>query len=124
MALVVLCCVAGVLLVPERGQRFAVPGAYNVLVTRQQPGVRVISFEVLPGAPDWAYILDRSLRAQGWLPPDYSGANGQFNRYSYVMSLKVVTVWEEAEIDGDVQKARITLRRWLRIAWLTSPIYF
>ena len=119
-ALLILVCVAGVLLVPDRGQRFVVPGAYDVRVARPTVGVRVVTFRVPAGTPDWADTLDRSLRAQGWLPPDYSGAVGQFTIYTHIMSFFSISVWEEAQIGGDAQQARITLRRWLRVAWPKS----
>lgn len=116
-AFVLLCCAGGALLAPERGQRFVVPGAYDVQVSYARAGERTVSFRVAPSTPDWAYALDRSLRAQGWLPPDFSGAAAQFTIYTHVMSFGAVSVWEEAQIDGTAQQAHIRLRRWLRLSW-------
>lgn len=118
---VLLCAGAMWFAAPERV--LAVPGAFDVRVVHTAPGTRVITFEIADTGGDWAYQLDRSLRARGWLPPDYSGAPAQFTIYSHVMSFGVGTLWEEADIQGNAHAARITVRRWLRLPWLTrGPI--
>jgi hypothetical protein len=43
-------------------------------------------FTATESGADWAAQLDRRLRGQGWLPPDFSDAAAQFTIYSYVNS--------------------------------------
>lgn len=98
--------------------RFVVPGASDVHIRSLAPGTHEITFRVGQANKEWTSLLDRQLRGQGWLPPDYSGARAQFTIYSYVNHYWFGSIWEQADLQGDPQHARIVVRRWLRLGWL------
>ena len=121
---VVVACGAGVwpALAPSAA-RFVVPGASDVQVRSLARGTREISYRFDHPNLDWAALLDRQLRAQGWLPPDYSGAKVQFTIYSYVNYIWIGSIWEQADVQGEAQRGHIVVQRWLRLRWLfTEPI--
>ena len=115
----VLACgiVSGLAIAPDPG-RFVVPGASNVHVQRVGWGTRIVSYDFTPTGTAWDTLLDRRLRSARWLPPDFSGAPGQFTIYTYVNMPWIGTTWEEAKLEGDAQHASIILRRWIRLRWL------
>ena len=97
--------------------RFVVPGATHVQVQQRTPGIRVVSFDFVDPRASWDTLLDQRLRAARWLPPDFSGAPGQFTIYGYVNSYWFGSIWEEANLQGNAQHATVILRRWLRLRW-------
>jgi hypothetical protein len=114
----VMCGAGGWLALRTDTARFVVPGASEVHVQSIRPGTHLITFNATEPSADWADQLDRRLRDQGWLPPDFSGATAQFTIYSYVNLYWFGSIWEEADLHGDAQHARIIVRRWLRLRWL------
>ncbi len=123
IALVALICMAscgtaGWLALRPNTARFVVRGASEIRVQNILLGTRQITFTTSEPSADWAEQLDRRLRDQGWLPPDFSGAAAQFTIYSYVNSYWFGSIWEQADLQGDAHHARIIVRRWLRLPWL------
>lgn len=116
----VVACGAGgwLALVPQAGE-LAPPGASDLQVRSLSIGTRLVTFHAPPGA-DWASQLDRQLRDQGWLPPDYSGASAQFTTYSYVNYSWFGAIWEQADLQGNADNGRIVVRRWLRLRWFVA----
>lgn len=101
------------------------PGAENLRIQRLGSGVRVVTYHVPSSDTEWLSVLDQRLRAQGWMPPDYSGASQQFTIYTYVNSLQFGSMWQEINLEGTAHYAHIVMRRWLRLPWLSAqPIYF
>ena len=115
----VIACGGGWLALASGAGAFVAPGASDVQVHSLSLCTRLVTFRAAPGT-DWASQLDRRLRDQGWLPPDYSGASAQFTTYSYVNYYWFGTIWEQADLEGDAEHARIVVRRWLRLRWFVA----
>jgi hypothetical protein len=96
---------------------FLAPGATNIQVRDIGWGQRTISYAASGERYAWYFSIASRLMADGWVPPDKWGPSSQFNTYTHVSPLWIGYLWEQAELRGEPQYARITVRRWVTVPW-------
>ena len=101
---------------------FLVPVATDVHVAELGWGQRLITYQVPDPAYGWYSKITRDLKARGWTPPtrDYyrwGSTEGFVNLYTRRTYLWVVSIQEQAELQGTPRFARIILRRSIAIHW-------
>lgn len=118
LAMLLIVCGAGawVAVRPPVGRLIA-PGAQNVRVRELGLGQRLLTYEATGGRYDWYYAVAARLEESGWSQPNKWGPAEQYNIYTQVTPLWIGFLWEQVELRGGPNQARITLRRWVSISW-------
>ena len=89
------------------------PGARDIHVQRMGFGQWLLTYEAAGGRYEWYYAVATRLADSGWSQPSKWGPPAQLNTYTQVTPLWVGFLWEQVELHGDSNRARIILRRWL-----------
>jgi hypothetical protein len=92
---------------------FILPGAQNVHIQELGIGQRSISYDISGERYSWYFTIATRLERQGWLQPDKWGPATQINTYTNIESFWLGFMWEQVELHGEPNHARITLRRWI-----------
>jgi hypothetical protein len=107
--------------------QYVVPGAADVQVSEAGAGERVISYAAPGERYAWYFVVASGLEVSGWIPPDKWGPADQINTYRRVRPLwggYAGYVWEQVDLDGGPNVARIRVRRWVTFPWRQYLDYF
>jgi hypothetical protein len=104
-------------------ERFIPLGARDIRVQEVGLGQRLLTYEATGGRYEWYFAVAAHLEDSGWIPPDKWGPLDQSNTYTHVSPLWIGYLWEQAELYGEPNHARIILRRWITIPWKTYANY-
>lgn len=123
-----MSCAAGLWLVARPPVApYVVPGATGLRVRDVAPGERLISYDAPGQRYDWYFAVSGGLERARWIPPDKWGAASQINTYTRVSPILggyAGHVWEQVELHGEPNHARITVRRWVTFPWRQYLDYF
>jgi hypothetical protein len=97
--------------------RFIAPGAQQVHTRDIGLGRRLITYQAAGERYEWYFTIARQLEASGWIPPDKWGPASQINTYTHVTPLWLGFLWEQVELHGEPNQARISIHRWITIPW-------
>jgi hypothetical protein len=117
LASVVVCAAAVWFAARPPITRFVVPGAQDVRIHEIGLGQRLITYQAAGGRYAWYFTIASQLEASGWIPPDKWGPPSQINTYTHVSPLWIGFLWEQVELHGEPNQARITIHRWITVPW-------
>jgi hypothetical protein len=98
---------------------FLAPGATEIQVREIGWGRREITYTALGERYAWYFAVASRLESSRWLPPDRWGPREQINTYTQVKPFWVGYVWEQVDLHGEPNHARITVRRWFYLPGAT-----
>jgi hypothetical protein len=93
--------------------RLVPPGARNIRVQELGMGQWLLTYEATGHRYDWYYIVATRLADNGWNQPSKWGPPALLNTYTLVTPLWIGMLWEQVELRGEPNRARITVRRWI-----------
>jgi hypothetical protein len=91
------------------------PGASDIQIREVGLGQRTITYQATGGRYEWYFAVAGQLESSDWIPPDKWGPASQINTYTRVRPLWIGFLWEQVELHGEPNHARITMRRWVTI---------
>jgi hypothetical protein len=94
------------------------PGAVNIQVRRSGIGEQVITYQAPGSAYSWRLHVAGELAAQGWVLPEGWRADMPTFNYSHISAFWLGAILEQADLDGEPNFARITVRRWVKLSCL------
>jgi hypothetical protein len=115
--LLVVCGASSWLAIRPSVGHLIAPGAENVSVRELGLGQRLLTYEATGSRYEWYYVVAARLEQSGWSQPNKWGPAEQYYIYTQVTPLWIGFLWEQVELRGGPNQARITLRRWVSISW-------
>ena len=127
LALALTCAGGAWLALRPPVARYVVPGARGVRVRDAGAGERYITYDAPGDRYAWYFAVASDLERSGWIPPDKWGPKEQINTYRRVRPIwggYGGYLWEQVELRGEPNQARIALRRWFTFPWRRYLDYF
>jgi hypothetical protein len=105
---------------PPFAHMFA-PGATQIEMLQPRMSARIIIYHAAGPAYAWRATVARDLTAHGWARPLWWRPNmSDTNTYLHVSSFWFGSLWDSAELNGEPDVARISVRRWFELPWRWS----
>jgi hypothetical protein len=92
------------------------PGAMEIQVIQINAGKQLITY-CAPGAPyAWRVAVVRNLEQRKWTNPLWWRPDQPLSLVR-ISRVGIALFWIQADLDGEPNVARITVRRWVEIPW-------
>jgi hypothetical protein len=89
------------------------PNARDIRLQGMGMGQWLLTYEVASTRDEWYYTIATRLADSGWSQPSKWGPPALLNTYTLVTPLWIGALWEQVELRGEPNRARIILRRWI-----------
>jgi hypothetical protein len=86
-------------------------------------GQRLLTYDAGGSGYEWYYAVATRLEDGGWTQPNKWGPAEQYNIYTQATPIWIGFLWEQVELRGEPNQARITLRRWVSLSWKLNYNY-
>jgi hypothetical protein len=102
---------------------FLVPGATSIQVIDMGAGAQFITYHAPGRAYAWRAAVERSLVQRGWVNPPWWRPGLPDLSYAYRSDFGLGALWSQAELRGEPNVARITVRRWIELPWWLDRLW-
>ncbi len=93
------------------------PGALDINVHHIAIGEQLITYRA-PGPPyAWRVAVATDLQRAGWVNPPWWRPDMPVLSYAKLSSWWFGTLWVQADLRGEPNGARISVRRWIEVRW-------
>lgn len=89
------------------------PDARDIRLQAMGRGQWLLTYEAAGTRGEWYYTVATRLADSGWSQPSKWGPPPLLNTYTLVTPLWVGSLWQQVELRGESNRARIILRRWV-----------
>jgi hypothetical protein len=76
-------------------------------------GQWLLTYEAAGARGEWYYTIATRLADSGWSQPSKWGPPPLLNTYTLVTPLWIGSLWQQVELRGEANRARIIFRRWI-----------
>ena len=101
---------------PSTGE-FLVPGVTDIQVINVGVGAQLIIYHAPGPAYAWRAAVEHNLVQRGWVNPSWWHPGLPDLIYIYRSEFGFGTIWYQADLRGDPNDARISIRRWIELPW-------
>jgi hypothetical protein len=96
---------------------FLVPGATDIQVLDMGMGAQLVTYHASGSAYTWRAAVERTLVQHGWVYPSWWLPGWPNPSYIYRVEFGLGALWSRADLYGEPNVARITIRRWAELPW-------
>jgi hypothetical protein len=100
---------------------FLVPGATDIQVIDVGAGAQLITYHAPGSAYAWRAAIERTLVQHGWVYPAWWRPGLPNPSYVYRLEFGFGAIWSQADLHGEPNMARITVRHWIELLWWDMP---
>jgi len=116
--LVIICSVATRLMFQPPIQLLVSHDATDIEVVHSDWGEWTLTYRTAGPAYGWYHTVIQQLESNGWRRSGERYTGGPPHNpptYTRMASFGLAAVWEQVELDGDPQVARLRLRQWITV---------
>ena len=96
---------------------FLVPGATDIQVIEMGTGAQLITYHAPGTAYAWRAAVERTLVQRGWVNPSWWHPGLPDLTYACRSEFGLGALWSQADLRGEPNDARISIRRWVEPPW-------
>src|SRR5262245_10836974 len=96
---------------------FLVPGATDIQVLDMGAGAQLVTYHAPGSAYAWRAAVERTLVQRGWVHPVWWLPGRPNPTYAERLEFGFGALWSQADLRGEPNEARITVRRWVELRW-------
>lgn len=96
---------------------FLVPGATDIQMIDMGMGAQLITYHAPGTAYAWRAVVERTLIQSGWVNPSWWHPGLPDLTYACRSEFGLGALWSQADLRGEPNDARISIRRWVELAW-------
>jgi hypothetical protein len=96
---------------------FLVPGATNIQVLDIGAGAQLVTYHAPGAAYAWRAAVEHTLVQRGWVYPAWWLPGRPNPSYVYRLEFGLGALWSQADLHGEPNDARISIRRWVEVPW-------